>query len=813
MTADEIKAITKELLKQAAVQQELNSGLDGYLAGLKKIKSIEETLVANEKIRLKLLDQEAIANTLTGNEKRKALKAVKLSLKILKQQTDELEAQGKILRENLKTVNKTNIVLASSAAFAVKNFGKLPGIFTNSFGKIKSWGLFEMDKAIKTSTLQMGLLGNNAKTYEATVRNTSLQTNELGMGVAELAKLQASYSDELGRSVMLGDKGLTAMAEMASATSLGAEGTSQMASDMENQGISAERTRDLIQDTMNASSKMGINGNKVVKNMLNGMKLLNKYNFKDGVKGLDKMAKTVTKLGVGMEFATGMADKLFDIEGAVDMSAQLQVMGGAWAKLADPFKLAYMARNDMAGLTEEMGRAAAASVHFNKEGSDFEISAFEMDKLRKVAEQTGMSYEELAKAGKNARKFSEIKNQIRFDIDDETKEYLSNTSTFKDGKAYIELNGSPKLVSDLSNADKSLLASQVKESKSLAQRAKDSQTFDDKLTNLINMFKTTMLPIVDGLNSELGPLISKMFANGDFKKQLRDLGKDAGKIVETGAWIVKKVAEAAMWLGPKGTLAILFGGKLLGWLAEKATWFQNGLMLSQGFNAGSAGGGMGGGIASVGKKALSVGGKIGLAGSAIGLGMDAYKNGTDTTLSKTDALLKTLDENKGKIALGVLGAVLAPFTGGLSLAAAAGIGATIGSVADSQMSTIGTYGTGVHDGIFNAGIHDGVIGKDFSKGRGIIQGGKITPIDNKDDLVAYKPNGPIDNSMKSNSTPSTMKIEFGEIRFKFDEIKVTSPGSPGVAIELLKDPGFIRSITSKIHAETQKTINGGVVKA
>jgi len=34
-----------------------------------------------------------------------------------------------------------------------------------------------------------------------------------------------------------------------------------------------------------------------------------------------------------------MADKLFDVEGAVDMSAQLQVMGGAWAKLADPFKL------------------------------------------------------------------------------------------------------------------------------------------------------------------------------------------------------------------------------------------------------------------------------------------------------------------------------------------------------------------------------------------------------------------------------------------------------------------------------------------
>jgi hypothetical protein len=47
------------------------------------------------------------------------------------------------------------------------------------------------------------------------------------------------------------------------------------------------------------------------------------------VKGLEAMGKLATKLGVKMDFAAGMSDKLWDIEGAVDMSAQLQVMGGA----------------------------------------------------------------------------------------------------------------------------------------------------------------------------------------------------------------------------------------------------------------------------------------------------------------------------------------------------------------------------------------------------------------------------------------------------------------------------------------------------
>ena len=58
----------------------------------------------------------------------------------------------------------------------------------------------------------------------------------------------------------------------------------------------------------------------------------------------------------------------------------------------------------------------------------------------------------------------------------------------------------------------------------------------------------------------------------------------------------------------------------------------------------------------------------------------------------------------------------------------------------------------------NSPIHDGVLGSDFNKGRGVIQGGKITPIDNKDDLLAMKPRGTIDN-MISKDTNKTMKIE------------------------------------------------------
>jgi hypothetical protein len=55
---------------------------------------------------------------------------------------------------------------------------------------------------------------------------------------------------------------------------------------------------------------------------------------------------------------------------------------------------------------------------------------------------------------------------------------------------------------------------------SLEERAKASQNFDDKVTNFINMVKTYMLPIIDGINDVLSPIVDK-FMKGDFKGDVK----------------------------------------------------------------------------------------------------------------------------------------------------------------------------------------------------------------------------------------------------------------------------------------------------
>lgn len=805
---EQIVALLKEQAKQ---QENVSSSFDGYIEGLKKAKGLNNEVNRLRKIEKELVDEMVAAN-LAGNAK--AEKQALRKLKLLTKERKILEENAKILNKSLADVNKGNLLLAKSGAVAFKTLGKIPGVFKSIYSEIKGLGLFEMDKAVKKAALSMGVLSKENLSFTNNLREASLYTTNMGISLEELAQMQADYSNELGRSVVLSEASLKSMSEMAAATGLGTEGTSKMASDMTVIGYSAEKTRDFMVETMNDAHKMGLNASKVVKNIQQNIKLLNKFNFKNGAKGLAKMAETTSKLGVDMNFAAGMAEKLFDIEGAVDMSAQLQVMGGEWAKLADPFKLMYMARNDMGALTEALGEAAKSAVHFNEKTGEFAISALEMHRLRKIAEQTGVAYEDLAEAGRNAAILSKIKSQVNFSVtgDKELAEYLTNKATFKDGKAEIMVNGKPKLLKALNKADRDILKGQVKEEQNLAERAKQAQTFDESLTNLINMMKVTMLPIVDGINDVLKPLVQDLFKNDKFKDQLKQLGTDIGNFIKSGAKFVRGVVEwSEKYLGPKGVLMAVLGYKGLGMILEKANWVMNGLALAEGFKIGTKGGSvmdmlpggkemrvgsrmaMSGRAAGIGTLVKGVG-KLAAPLAAIGVAIDGYTNSQDKDLSAGQAVGKTLDQNKFM----AIGAGIGAMFGGVGAIPGAGIGAIVDMIANSAGGDDALIGNHIGGGLYNKKANDA-----------ILSGGKITPLDKKDEILAMKPNGSIDKTFKNKAEKTQiMKHIFEDININ-GTLMLSFPGGQTQELRLDKDPIFLRNLTRLIHAETERVIKGG----
>lgn len=605
-TAKEAAEEALKLVQQEAqLRERMNSGYDEYIKAVKEAHALQETLLANQKIeeqvRKKIKDVEDGILKITDEE----LAAEKEKLKILEKQNKLIGKQVDLYKQAAKEANVGAMALGKSLKGLKDVAMKLPGLVKSVGNEIKSLGIFEMDKAMKQAALSMGVLSKESVGMRTTITNVAKQTTMIGVGLAKVAKLQEDYSNNLGRNVLLNEKGLKAMAQMSVVTGLGAEGTAQMAADMDVVGLSAERTGEFVEATLKSSHKMGLNATKVMKNLSGNFKMLNKYHFKEGAKGLAKMAETVTKLGVDMEAAAGFADKLWNIEGAVEMSAQLNVMGGAWAKMSDPFHLMYMARNDMNGLTEEIANAAKESVSFNNATGEFDMSTEGMHRLKIIAEQTGLAYEDLVTMGKNAKKFEKIQSQLTFSVggDKDIKDFITSKSFIdKKGDATIMLDGKERLVKSLSEADKNLIKAQIAQEEDMKKRAEQSRTFDEQLTYFIDQLKIYLLPMLTGINKmmpKLDSLVDKFNDKGGWGEKIEAFAKTIGDLIgAVGGWIIEHPKLTAAIIGFTKAMPLIMGGiKLLGGIWDTIKWFKNGIALGEGFNTvASAGGGGGSGM-------------------------------------------------------------------------------------------------------------------------------------------------------------------------------------------------------------------------
>jgi len=824
LNADEIRAITAQMDEWYRTQEKVNSGLDGYIESIKLVGELKKNIATIQK------EIDAIEVTRLKMTSTKDKEIAQEKINALIRQKESIDAQTESIKKSIKEAKKWDMAIGAAGASTFKalaNLNKVPSFITGKLGLLR--GMFEMDKAIRTTVTQMGTLGKQSDVVRQNIKSAAVNTISFGAGIKEIAEIQAGYSEALGRNVILNQKSLESIAEIGKSTGLGIEGSTDMASQFDRMGVSAEKTGMFVQQALDDSSAMGVNATKVMKNIAGNVKMLNKYRFKDGVKGLVEMAKLATKLGVEMEFASAMSDKIWNVEGAVEMSAQLQVMGGAWAQMADPFKLMYQARNDMAGLTENIAKAASASMSFAKDGS-IELNAMEMHRLKIIAEQTGLEYEKLVEMGKTQFKLGQINMQVGGS--DEFKEFIANTAEFKDGKAYIQLESGKKLVSLLTSTDKKFLQSQIDEKKKMKERADAAVSFDEKFQNLITMVEITMLPIIEGLTKALEPLVNDLM-KGKFKDNLIELGKNIGEFVE---WAAKGVGSFVKNIvdifGPTG----LFVGYLVG---KAAIWVANGLSLAAGFNMGTKGFGMFGGKggAPAGGKgvpaggytkngmpinkapAMSTGAKFakfakgggGASAGVLSAGMYGYseyeeqrEKGKSKSAAAGRAAAKGAGAGLGAWGGAALGAKLGLLGGPLAWATVP-LGALVGGVAGSMI------GSEVGD-LDNYGVKDGLFEGSNKNRRAVLQNGKITPIDKKDDLLALKKYGIVDKAISSgDNNLSTSKIELGDLNIT-GEIKITLPGGGQIGQELIKSQEFKTSITRIVTSQLEKNINGGKSK-
>lgn len=844
MAGNKFDNIAKSLAEQEALQNKVNNSAAEYIKTIKEIGLLEQNLTklkknqaemdadavkaAEDKTKAQEEYNEAVES---GNDEqisaaKKKLAAAKKEEKSAASIASYNQKQTKQLSQQLAQ-QKQIVKQANLANMAYKKAGQiwnnLPGLAQKFYGTIKNLAAVQMSKDIKQAELSMGVLGGQAKFFSGTISKASESTIQLGVGVSDLAKGAAGYSDELGRSVMLSEAGYKAMAEMARGTTLGMQGAAQMAGDMDRFGLSAEMSRDAIQETVDVAHSMGVNAEKAIKGLGKNLKIANTFHFKGGVKGMAEMAVYAEKMKVDIGSVAGMAGKVFRPEGAVEMAAQLQTMGGSFARLGNPFELMFKARNDFGAFTKEVAGAAAELAQFNEDSGEFEISGLQLDRMRELAKITGINEEQLSEMAKAGARFNEIESMVPSAFNEEDKQLISSLASKKDGEWQVQINGDDFRLDELSTT---MLDTYKNEKESLEERAKQAQTFDDAFNNLINQFQSVLLPFVEALNTALVEPIAglqEVLKDANVLANIKSLAEKVGSLIGSiGKFIIEN---------PVASLVTALGGSIF---FNAAKWYAQGVQLGMGFNTVASAGG-GGMMDMVGKNsklgkikrlhkvakgaksvaalnsakglaAKSAGKMVGRFGAplaALTEGVFEYnkrkEEGQSTAKSVRGAGVKGVGAGVGALAGAkggaMAGAAIGALFGGVGAVPGAFIGGLIGSVGGAFAG--GYLGDKANEGIDAMGVDDAVIR--FNPKDRIVQ--------MNDGLVASTDKGKI-NDLVGGGRTKKVKVKFDKLEIG-GKIELNMPGGNVANINLANEPEFVRKLSTMIQEQLRSNLAGG----
>lgn len=502
----------------------------GFKDSLVAQRDLNKAQKQYDKLKKEDLELQKQINKAKGEEKQLLLakqKVLKEELATTKQVLEQQKALTAALGSQVKSIK--NLTLAVGRDL-VKGFGKV-------LSKAKDLGkeFTGLDDSMRRTAVNVGVVGKQFNQLRKTAYKAALVTDRIGVGAKELVEMYGSYVDEVGRLIPLTQNAGKAMAYMSKGTALGAQGAAQMAASMEVFGMSIESTAKYVGEVSNMSEKMGVNSGKVLKVLQGNLRKAQTINFKGGIQGMAKMAAKATAIRADMASTLGFAQELWNPEKAIDTAAQLQMMGGAFAKMADPIKLMFDARNNPGKIMEDLANSAASVVKRSKEGV-YSIPTMELQRLKQVAEATGQDFETIVEQAKTMAKRNDIGKALDPRIKGEARDFIKSIAEMKNGKLVVDVGGKAVRVA---NVTQEQISSMMKQDKSLKERAEQSQSFMTGMKNMLMSLKNLAMSFFAGMEGPLRKIMETLTGSGDgglqnLSDQVFRLGEQFGTWIATG---------------------------------------------------------------------------------------------------------------------------------------------------------------------------------------------------------------------------------------------------------------------------------------
>lgn len=384
---------------------------------------------------------------------------------------------------------------------------------------------------------KVGLQGELSRGLREEIISAYPATLRMGYGMEQLTLMMTNMMTESGRFNLISRETIDSAAKTARAFVGNLSEMGLLFSQFEKVGLGASDAMKTIDRAGISALSLGLNSKKTTELLRNDLSKINEYGFKNGIDGLAKMVQKSVEFRMSMDSVYKLADRVFSPESALELSANLQVLGGAIGDFNDPLKLMYMATNNVEGLQDALIGAAGTLATYNAEQGRFEITGINLRRAKAMATELGISYDELSKGAIAAAERSSAASDIMMSgliMDDEQKEFITNLSQMKGGKMVIEIPKS--LMDEFQGASQVALADLTETQKSTLLANK---TAFEKMSS--QDVARGQLSVTENIQRDVAFMAAT--ARGQFTRIFKETGRAAGLTGEDLQSFVKDTSD------------------------------------------------------------------------------------------------------------------------------------------------------------------------------------------------------------------------------------------------------------------------------
>lgn len=322
----------------------------------------------------------------------------------------------------------------------------------NEFTRKTDEYIKKQDKAIRGFQTDRGMSSTQNASFEKWMLGQGESFAKFNKTIEDVLKMQSSYTEQSGRAVNFSEN--DNLQSLAVGRLVGDESLINFQSQMQLFNHSVSESADIMYEMYKDVNKMGLSQKKVTKDVLANLKLANKYDFKNGTKGFIELAKWAENARFNLSSLGNIIEKTQSggLEGAVTQSAKLQVLGGNFARYADPLAMFNESLTDPEAYSKRILNMFKGTGKLDRRTGETDFNGPDHLRIRAAADALGINVEDAKNMIREDNKKSVVKSQMRSStLSKKQQDAVANKAQRdeKTGRWYVNtINGEKIDVSD-----------------------------------------------------------------------------------------------------------------------------------------------------------------------------------------------------------------------------------------------------------------------------------------------------------------------------------------------------------------------------